>query len=59
MIDQSHYFGPEDRCMWCDCRPWGAWAQIPCGSDQTPPQMTFEQFQAGAVVWTAIKEMTP
>lgn len=27
----SHYFDPEfDRCAYCDCRPGGRWAPLPC-----------------------------
>lgn len=30
----SHWFDPEyDRCMNCDCRPWGRIASWPCGTD--------------------------
>lgn len=28
----THSFGSEDRCFCCDCRPWGVWAQYPCGN---------------------------
>lgn len=29
----THAFDHEyDRCMYCDCRPWGVWAQYPCGN---------------------------
>jgi hypothetical protein len=28
----THAFDPEeDRCWYCDCRPWGVWAKYPCG----------------------------
>lgn len=27
----THHFGSEGRCWNCDCRPWGYWAQWPCG----------------------------
>jgi hypothetical protein len=28
---ETHSFDPEnDRCVYCDCRPWGVWAQYPC-----------------------------
>ena len=29
----THRFGSEDRCMECDCRPWGTIAEYPCGAD--------------------------
>lgn len=29
----THSFDPEEhRCWYCDCRPWGVWAQYPCGN---------------------------
>lgn len=29
----THSFdGEEGRCMFCDCRPWGVWANQPCGN---------------------------
>ena len=29
--DPSHTFDPEsDRCWYCDCRPGGMWAPLPC-----------------------------
>lgn len=30
----THYFDPEyDRCVNCDCRPWGRIAEYPCGAE--------------------------
>jgi len=27
----SHLFAGEDgRCVYCDCRPFGRWAPLPC-----------------------------
>lgn len=28
----THYF-IEERCSYCDCRPYGACAEYPCGAD--------------------------
>jgi hypothetical protein len=29
----THSFDAEyARCSWCDCRPWGVWANYPCGN---------------------------
>lgn len=29
----THRFDYEiSRCSFCDCRPWGSWAQLPCGT---------------------------
>jgi hypothetical protein len=33
----KHYYGSEDRCMKCDCRPWGKWAALPCGAADSAP----------------------
>lgn len=30
----THSFDPEyARCLYCDCRPWGAVANYPCGAE--------------------------
>jgi hypothetical protein len=30
----THWFDYQyDRCCGCDCRPWGALAEWPCGAD--------------------------
>lgn len=34
----THYFdsydeNSGDRCMGCDCRPWGVYADYPCGAE--------------------------
>lgn len=45
--DLGHYY-IDDRCVSCDCRPWGAWAKEPCGAAQlSGPPMSPEQFEAG------------
>lgn len=36
----THYFGYEDRCYNCDCRPWGEVVNYPCG--QEPPREVVE-----------------
>jgi hypothetical protein len=29
----THYFDPQfDRCVYCDCRPWGRVAEYACGA---------------------------
>lgn len=31
---RTHAFDPEEaRCWDCDCRPWGASADYPCGAE--------------------------
>lgn len=31
-FDTHSFDSMEARCWKCDCRPWGTWAQYPCGS---------------------------
>lgn len=31
MPDLGHSYTDDDRCINCDCRPWGKWAKLPCG----------------------------
>ena len=46
--DRQHTYNEQGRCMWCDCRAWGAWAKEPCGATElSGPPMTAEQFTAG------------
>jgi hypothetical protein len=26
----THAYGEDSRCLFCDCRPWGTWAEWPC-----------------------------
>lgn len=31
----SHYFtsgSGDERCCFCDCRPYGKWGHLPCGA---------------------------
>lgn len=36
----SHAFG-EERCMFCDCKPWHLSASYPCGA--TVPRATYTE----------------
>lgn len=37
---RTHWFDPEfERCMDCDCRPWGRIAEWPCGTQV--PRVTY------------------
>ena len=50
----------DTRCGNCDCRPWGRWAQLPCGTTEVLPPATPEdrtRFVAGAIVHAAIAQM--
>ena len=40
------------RCMDCDCRPWGAWASLPCGTTEQPVALSTEEFMARAAIFT-------
>lgn len=46
----THNFGQEDRCVECDCRPWGAWACYPCGNADTNKTTVYEM-KDGRRVW--------
>ena len=59
---QGHYYDEEfDRCINCDCRPWGQWASLPCGTTGIPygrsPQ-TWDSFAFKAALYYAAKEAT-
>jgi hypothetical protein len=56
----THYFDAYDeRCMDCDCRPWGVYATYPCGADVPRIDVTAEtadRIYAGTPLaggWTA------
>ena len=57
---QEHDFHPEyDRCIHCDCRPWGQWASLPCGTTEIPeghPYQTWGEFQFKSALYFATKE---
>jgi hypothetical protein len=39
---RTHAFDPQyDRCIYCDCRPWGRVANYPCGAEV--PRADFTQ----------------
>jgi hypothetical protein len=47
---ETHNFTEESRCMFCDCRPWGAWAQYPCeGADKI--KVARYELPNGTSVW--------
>jgi hypothetical protein len=47
--DLGHAYCPvESRCIHCDCRPWGAWAKEPCGTNAlSGSPMSPEEFEQG------------
>lgn len=56
-MDNGHdYDWDEMRCVRCDCRPWGRWAELPCGTNATttspPNPLSVEEFTARAIIWT-------
>ena len=57
---RTHAFGSEDRCMFCDCRPWGRVAEWPCGVE--PPRVTDEtagvEFDARFQIYAGLKGVT-
>lgn len=46
----THSFGAEDRCVWCDCRPWGVWADQPCGNANSV-RVSRYRLADGSSVW--------
>lgn len=56
---RTHYFDPEyDRCVDCDCRPWGRIAQWPCGTRVPREQVehSVDYMTIGAVAHGIAKE---
>lgn len=55
---QSHRFY-GDRCSDCDCRPWGRYAEWPCGASvprvEEGPEAVAE-FTFGFAAYSAVKE---
>ena len=49
----THSFGWDDRCMRCDCRPWGVWANYPCGNADMVKSQSYE-LPGGERVWVKI-----
>lgn len=48
----SHWFDWEElRCMNCDCRPSGAWANWPCGVN--PEEVGYVKYENGVIVGPA------
>jgi hypothetical protein len=58
MTDNGHVYDPKtDRCMYCECRPWGDWAQEPCGATElSKPPMNEEQWDAKLRLYSELKE---
>ena len=62
-MDMGHYYDSEtDRCIECDCRPWGRWAKLPCGIDpktvdisQGDVQAHSDEFFKGFIEYAMIK----
>lgn len=57
MLDNGHVYGDENRCLNCDCRPWGRWAELPCGATEIPTdtELTADQFTERAKVWLGLE----
>jgi hypothetical protein len=36
---ESHSFGWEGRCFFCDCKPWHLSASYPCGTEPDRAEM--------------------
>lgn len=45
----THDFSEEGRCLWCDCRPWGVWANHPCGNANMERTTRYELPEGGQV----------
>lgn len=44
---RTHWFDPQfDRCVDCDCRPWGRIAEWPCGTRVPRVEITQPEAQA-------------
>jgi len=49
----SHYFDWEfQRCMDCDCRPWGEVANYPCGAEVPRVEYKGEEGERYMKAWT-------
>lgn len=58
----DHSFNEDARCLYCDCRPWGKWASLPCGAvfDPTHPmheRNDVQSFMAGYIAYTSAMEV--
>ena len=57
----THYFDPEyNRCINCDCRPWGEVANYPCGESVPRADVNgdqWEKFVAKARIHAAISAL--
>ena len=47
-MDMNHIYSEaaEGRCINCDCRPYGKWASLPCGTTVEPADIPWDQFVA-------------
>lgn len=57
---RQHSYNHNDRCDYCDCRPWGKWAMLPCGAGSDPayadlPDMDWQTFITRANDYRAAK----
>jgi hypothetical protein len=56
-MSDHDYDGNSMRCIYCDCRPWGRWASLPCGTttrDGVPPQpLSVREFVERAAIYQA------
>lgn len=51
----THDFDPhEGRCWHCDCRPWGVWANHPCGNGDRIENQRI-QFEDGTIATRVVK----
>lgn len=46
----THSFTDEDRCINCDCRPWGQWANYACENADMDKTTVYEM-NDGRRVW--------
>ena len=58
----NHHFTHQDRCINCDCRPWGKWAMLPCGASSDPqyanlPDMDWDTFISRANDYRTAKRL--
>jgi len=51
----EHHF-VDDRCITCDCRPWGHAALFECGYTGPVPEMTVAEFTIRAALYAQFKK---
>jgi hypothetical protein len=63
MQSNGHWYMGEpgdERCGNCDCRPYGRWAQLPCGTTELPEgvqPLSPTEFATRAVMHASIMQM--